>query len=855
MALTLKIFSRAEGAARFMGQHELEGARVTIGRSVECTLQLPDPERKLSRVHVEFLGTGGGYRLKVASTHSSVVVNGRDYPPGSEVTLRVGDALSMDVYDLDIVSVGASHAEPMQAAPVEAPAMRREEVAVAPAAAHLRPAGSGAKLAKRIGIGATAIVVVLTLFLQWPGQEGEIKDLTHSVQAGGSLSFKGVYKGEPFELVRTSAKSGKGSWDLNVGPPTDRIRATATDGKGLTEIRALNMGYRMTFDTVEGTRLETRLYQGDHGFVSGSVLYRVKGRWLHGMMKSEAFAGYAELIAVTDITEKIERPNLSQGGPARMRAFDFAAFELISSARAQNHTAGTSENDVDPGVFTKLPGQMAPILLAGALDATKKGQDDVKQRLELVKPPAAALIGNAKEKVEYLRNTADQLVKDEVKEQKDRIVDKVIEKAADTAAKFFPIVAETRDTLKKLTAGKPKDFEEYAEADVPGPDAPSARSNEPAPGLFSFRNLVHTVEKIVSLPIAAVVATVDWVRGKSNSRADAPETAGGARDAPPSPATNTGTSARLPMQGPDKFGDATDQARTCIRSGDLACAQAKIAEARKSMAPGDNAADREMISAIEHNLDSAQWEAKRKAYEKDKEALQALKTEDRKIAEKEAEAKRIATEPTPNNSNVATPTARPRETQDPDAARSLEFIEAQEKRRLKAQADRIDHLDRAAAEEDKDKQAALRRKYDAVTRAEAEEQADLRRRFERASQEQDTQQPAATRNFPQVNQGQSMPRSAGASSAGGNSQALTESRPSVAPPSNTPRTYTAFENCMRFNRDTASLRKFCTEYVAKRNSNAAQSQPAGSLNPNPANRGNAGSTMKACAPHCGVIPK
>ncbi len=736
MALTLKIFSRAEGAARFMGRYELEGERLTVGRSVECTLQLPDPQRKLSRVHVEFLGAGDGYRLRVASAHSSVVVNGRDYPPGSEATLRVGDALSMDVYDLDIVSVGTSRNAPVQAEPVIATVPTREEAAVAPPSALLRPAGSGARVAKRLGIGAAAVAVVLALFLQWPRQESQIKDLTYSVQAGGRLFFKGVYKGEPFELVRTSAKNGKGSWILNVGPPTDRIRATVTDGKGLTEIQAPDMGYRMTFAIVEGRRLETRLYQKDHGFLSGSVLFRVKGRWLHGMMKSEAFAGYAELVAVTDITERIERPNLSQGGPTRMRAFDFGAFELISSARAQNQSAGTAEINVEPDVFVEQARQVGPTVVVGSVTAFKEGQAASKQQREMVQAPAKALIGDAKDKLEYLQKTTDQLATDELKEQRDRIFDKVTDKIAEAASKVFPIVAEARDSLKKLTAGRPKDFEDYADADVAAPDAPTARPDEPAPGLFSYRNIAHTIQNIVSVPVAAVEATADWVQGKFRNRADESPAAGGARDVNPSPAPNAGPSAGSPMVGRDKFGDATDQARTCIRSGDLACAQAKIAEARNSMSPEGHAGERETLSVIEHNLDSAQWEAKRKAYEKEQEARKALQTGERASAEKEAEAKRIATQATPNTSNVATPPAQPRETQDPDAARSLEFIEAQEKRRLKALADRIDILDKAAVEEDKDRKAALQRRYEAITRAEEEAQAALRRRFEQASRAQ-----------------------------------------------------------------------------------------------------------------------
>lgn len=106
MALTLKAFVHTQGATQFAGEHVLAGERVTVGRSPGCTLQLHDPERLLSRVHVEFLRIAGGYRLKVASTHCPVTVNGREYPPASEVTVRTGDCVVMDVHELEIVSTG-----------------------------------------------------------------------------------------------------------------------------------------------------------------------------------------------------------------------------------------------------------------------------------------------------------------------------------------------------------------------------------------------------------------------------------------------------------------------------------------------------------------------------------------------------------------------------------------------------------------------------------------------------------------------------------------------------------------------------------------------------------------------------
>ena len=50
MPLSLKLFSRATGETRFVGAHVLDDERVTIGRSKECTLNLHDPERRLSPV-------------------------------------------------------------------------------------------------------------------------------------------------------------------------------------------------------------------------------------------------------------------------------------------------------------------------------------------------------------------------------------------------------------------------------------------------------------------------------------------------------------------------------------------------------------------------------------------------------------------------------------------------------------------------------------------------------------------------------------------------------------------------------------------------------------------------------------
>ena len=743
MALTLKIFSRAEGAARFMGQHELEGARVTIGRSVECTLQLPDPERKLSRVHVEFLGTGDGYRLKVASAHSSVVVNGRDYPPGSEVTLRVGDALSMDVYDLDIVSVGASHAEPMQVAPVDAPAMHREEVAVAPPAALLRSVGSGARLAKRLGIAMAAIAGVMLLLAFWPHSAGRIDDLAYMVKPGGRVDFKGVHKGERFVLVRTRGEDGEGAWDYFVGPPTDRIRATATDKKGLSEIMALDTGFRMTLGLAEGKRFEYRLYGPDRGFLSGSVLYRDKGRWLHGMLKAEAFAGYGELVGVTDITEKVERRKVSSHVGTRDLVFHALATSLISTARAD------TESEDDHGFHDLTQGDKKAVIGDAAivgLEVQRKGQKDVKERNDMVGSANRALTGSTGAQANFLLDEAAKTLEKKRTKMKERFVGQ----AVDVAADISPVVKDVQDAYKSGT-GHDVDTDDAAKASS-GPGtwsplggsgaAPAAHSD--APGLVSagFRFVKKAVEHPEML--------VAYVQAKIKGRVDT----SGVPDVTPSPAPTLPQEPRDPNYiGPHvrekAFMKAQEAARRCGRAKDFECAEAAIADLRKYARHGDffeETRDAEVIKSVTDEVAAERREITLAALKKEEEARRSLQAEDRKSAEKEAEAKRIATQVTPDLPGAATAKAKPRETQDPDAARSDEFIEAQEKRRLKAQADRIDLLDKAATEEDKDRQASLRRRYDALTKAEEEEQAASRRRFERASQGQSDTQGQVTRS-------------------------------------------------------------------------------------------------------------
>ena len=188
MPLSLKIFVRTADKTNFLGERVLEGERVTVGRSKECTLSLDDPDRHLSRVHAELVKTAQGYLLKAASKNYPVIVNGQEYLPGSEVMVRAGDSLAMDVYELEIVSTGDADVDPeatmVRGASLRPPAAVKAPVVTpiaAPAAPPRReppsadtgqPASPAAGRGKWLIIGGVAIAVVVALVLLLPTLKG-----------------------------------------------------------------------------------------------------------------------------------------------------------------------------------------------------------------------------------------------------------------------------------------------------------------------------------------------------------------------------------------------------------------------------------------------------------------------------------------------------------------------------------------------------------------------------------------------------------------------------------------------------------------------------------------------------------
>lgn len=100
MSISLQLVELPENEQVTSRQISLPDSGGTIGRSFDCTIQLPDFNRTLSRVHAEIvLSQKGSYQLIDRSTNG-VYVNGQLIGKGSKHTLSDGDNIKMGAYTL-----------------------------------------------------------------------------------------------------------------------------------------------------------------------------------------------------------------------------------------------------------------------------------------------------------------------------------------------------------------------------------------------------------------------------------------------------------------------------------------------------------------------------------------------------------------------------------------------------------------------------------------------------------------------------------------------------------------------------------------------------------------------------------
>ena len=108
MTLELLVNGPALQARRLLveGQPEL-----ILGRSEACDLQLPDPERYLSRRHLAVWAQAGQLRFRVLSTLKGVELGTRQISPGGEGFLAWGETLQVGSYLLTLADDAPSLTE------------------------------------------------------------------------------------------------------------------------------------------------------------------------------------------------------------------------------------------------------------------------------------------------------------------------------------------------------------------------------------------------------------------------------------------------------------------------------------------------------------------------------------------------------------------------------------------------------------------------------------------------------------------------------------------------------------------------------------------------------------------------
>lgn len=97
----------------------------SIGRDVECTLVLPDAEKRISRRHVLIDCRAGRFSLRSQGSAIPVLVNGAPVDYGAEAPLTDGDRIDIGEYSLQ---VRGDHGAAQTVAPARSPAARPGDI-------------------------------------------------------------------------------------------------------------------------------------------------------------------------------------------------------------------------------------------------------------------------------------------------------------------------------------------------------------------------------------------------------------------------------------------------------------------------------------------------------------------------------------------------------------------------------------------------------------------------------------------------------------------------------------------------------------------------------------------------------
>ncbi len=110
--ISVKILNRSGTRPALYASRDFDQAPVSIGRDASCSIVLDDPNKHISRFHVEIEEQDGVYWMSVVSKVNPVMVGGRRLGPGTRLTLKSGDSFEIGEYE---IQVGLPEAAPVPA--------------------------------------------------------------------------------------------------------------------------------------------------------------------------------------------------------------------------------------------------------------------------------------------------------------------------------------------------------------------------------------------------------------------------------------------------------------------------------------------------------------------------------------------------------------------------------------------------------------------------------------------------------------------------------------------------------------------------------------------------------------------
>jgi len=118
MPINVRILNRSGARPALYASRDFDQPPISIGRDPTCAVVLDDPNKHISRFHVEIEEQDGVCWMSVVSKVNPVMVGGRRYGPGTRLTLKSGDSFEIGEYEVH-VSLPEAAAAPVPPPPAE----------------------------------------------------------------------------------------------------------------------------------------------------------------------------------------------------------------------------------------------------------------------------------------------------------------------------------------------------------------------------------------------------------------------------------------------------------------------------------------------------------------------------------------------------------------------------------------------------------------------------------------------------------------------------------------------------------------------------------------------------------------